>query len=363
MKQLEVVMVGPDISVQGGISTIIDEYLKAGLSDRVDLEFVPTLQEGSKLHKSMVFVRAIGPVVAALRRMDQPVMHLHLSQNGSFVRKLVLFTLARSFRAKTVVHLHGSRFEAFMHRNRLTTLLTRHMFDNATRVLVGSDLWQEKLKAFSRNRNITTFYNPIQLGPSRDSSDETIDVLFLGRLGERKGTYDILKTIEDRADFFREHRVRFILAGDGDVDEVRATVDKRGWGDFVVVPGWTAGEDKMALLRSSDILTLPSYNEQMPMSVLEGMSHGYPIVASDIAGIPEMVEDGRNGFLFKPGDVASMTDAFVRLVGDPDLRHRMGRESRAIVEEKFEGSVVLDTLVGIYADALGSSVPPATTES
>ncbi len=349
MSKLDVIMVGPAIEVQGGISTVINEYLKTDIQEKVSLRLIPTLRDGSKVYKCLVFVKALFQFIAALLRTRQPVVHIHLSQDGSFVRKLVLFCLARLFGTKTAVQLHGSRFEAFMHRNWLTTRLTRFMFDNATIVLVLSKVWQQKLKEFSRNENIRTFYNPIEMTEERRSNNDTIDVLFLGRLGERKGIYDLLEAININEDYFRQKKVRFILAGDGDVDEVRSIVKSRSWNDFVEVPGWIDGDDKLNLLRHCEILTLPSYNEQMPMSVLEGMSFGYPIVASDVAGIPEMVEDGRNGFLFKPGEVNRLTAAIVQLCDDEDLRHRMGIASREIVATKFEVHVIVDRLLDIYA--------------
>lgn len=349
MRKLDVIMAGPAIEVQGGISTIIHEYLKADIEKKVSLTLVPTLRDGPKLYKCLVFLKAFFQYSIALVRTRRPVVHLHLSQDGSFVRKLMLFTLASLSGAKTAVQLHGSRFEKFMHRNWLTTRLTRYMFDNATIILVGSDLWQQKLKEFSRNQNIITFYNPIEITEHRRSNNETIDVLFLGRLGERKGIYDLIETIANKEDYFRQKKVRFILAGDGDVDKVRSIVSSKSWSDFVEVPGWIAGDDKLELLRYCDILTLPSYNEQMPMSVLEGMSFGYPIVASDVAGIPEMVESGRNGFLFKPGQIDRLTEAIVALCDDEELRNRMGTASREIVAQKFEGHIVVDNLVEIYA--------------
>ena len=84
------------------------------------------------------------------------------------------------------------------------------------------------------------------------------------------------------------------------------------------------------------------------MSILEGMGYGYPIIATQIAGIPEMVTNGENGFLFNPGDVRTMTDILIRLCHDSKLRQQMGQKSRQIIRDKFESKIIIEQLVNIY---------------
>ncbi len=346
--QMNVIMVGP-MTVQGGITSVVNEYVKGGLQQRVSLTTISMLRDGPLRLKLWVFAKALFPYWRAVTRTEDPLIHIHVSQDGSFARKLILFTLARLARRRTLVHLHGSQFEAFMHRHWIITRLVRYVFDNATAVAVLSNVWRHKIAAFSKNPTIFTLYNPMAVAPTRSgSADGSTTVLFLGKLGTRKGTYDILASLEAAHQTYRDKGVRFVLAGNGDVDEVRKIVSDNGWEDLVEVPGWVSGDDKKRHLENCDILILPSYNEQMPMSVLEGMSYGYPIVSTTVAGIPEMVEHERNGILFEPGDVESFTAAVLRLADDGELRTRMGRESQALVDEKFETQVILDQLMEVY---------------
>jgi glycosyltransferase involved in cell wall biosynthesis len=344
-ENIYIVMFGPGFSLHGGIVSVVREYFKAGLQDRVRLIFVPTLEAK---RGPAIFIKAIILLLWLALRHRPLIVHLHLSQKGSFVRKFIIFLGAKICSLKTVVHLHSSQFEEFMNAHAVMRGLAKFMFDHASRVLVLSEVWDKKLRLFSSNPNISILYNPAQLREKGQAIDDKTRVLFMGRLGQRKGVYDLLNCIAQNQNDFRKHRAHFILAGDGEVDHVRRIAHDTGISDLVEVPGWVAGEARERYLKTSDIFILPSYNEQMPMSILECMGYGYPIIATRIAGVPEMVTTGENGFLFAPGDARAMTDALIRLCHDSRLRQLMGRKSRQIVQEKFESKLIVEQLVNIY---------------
>ena len=89
-------------------------------------------------------------------------------------------------------------------------------------------------------------------------------------------------------------------------------------------------------LRGASLVVLPSeWHENCPMSVLEAMAHAKPVVASRIGGIPELVRHGTTGLLFEPKDTQELASRIRMLLGDPDLRVRLGREGRRIVETEY----------------------------
>lgn len=345
---IDVIMLGPGLSVQGGITTVVKEYLTAGLNNRVNLIFIPTLEKTGKLGRVSVFLKSVFKYHWALIKYPKAIIHVHLSQKGSFVRKFFIFLSAKLFGKRVLVHLHGSEFEQFMNSNALTRALTKFMFNHSSCVAVLSNVWNIKIRGFSNNTHIVTLYNPAHLSSRSPVSDGKIRVLFMGKLGERKGIYDLLKCIEQNQKDFRLYNTRFILAGDGDVERVRQIVNESKMTDLVEIPGWVSGEAREGYLKTSDIIILPSYNEQMPMSILEGMSYGYPIVATNVAGIPEMVAHGENGFLFNPGDIQAMRDSLVLLCQDAKMRDEMGKKSQQIIKSNFESSVIINQLVKIY---------------
>jgi glycosyltransferase involved in cell wall biosynthesis len=349
MKKIKVVLLATDLDAMGGISSVVREYLKGGLADKVDLHYIPTHNDGSILRKIAIFLNACCRLLLLAPQLNNSIVHLHTSQNGSFFRKLMLFCLAKLMGAKTLVHIHGSQFEVFMTKNALFRALTKFYFANADGILVLSKNWLGWLADFTENKNIHLVYNPVSITKKCEPNREgCLTILFMGKLGKRKGAYDILECICIYKDYFRDKNVKFILAGNGEVEQVCRFVADNDLGDLVEVPGWILNEQKQKYLGTSDILILPSYNEQMPMSILEAMGYGYPIIATPINGIADMVKQGENGILFEPGDIDAMTQALKTLIENAGLRERMGRKSQEFVKEKFENIKIVDQLVSIY---------------
>jgi glycosyltransferase involved in cell wall biosynthesis len=112
--------------------------------------------------------------------------------------------------------------------------------------------------------------------------------------------------------------------------------------------------DVIPLLRASDIGVLSSSSESLSNAIIEYMAAGLPVVCTDVGGNRELVHDGLNGFLVPPGDPQKLADAIVKLVNDPDLRIKMGRESRQRAELLFD----LDRTMKDY-EALYLKITPA----
>ena len=348
--KINVIMVGTDRDVQGGMSTVVNLYYKAGLDTKVNLIYIPTYKEGGIIKKIVIFIKGFIQFVFYCISIGSTIVHIHMAQKGSFARKMIIFSAAKVFQKKTIIHLHGSEFEIFMTKNRVCSFLTKYVFNNADVVFVLSRLWKKKLSKFSTNENIIVLYNPAILHEKQNKNINKILVLFLGRLGKRKGIYDLLNCVIMNNDYFVKKNVKFILAGDGEVVKVREIVKSNDLEKIVEIPGWITGKQKERYLETSDILILPSYNEQMPMSVLEGMGYGYPIISTNVAAIPEMVKHGKNGSLMEPGDIDGLTKALKQLCEDSSMRERMGKKSQEIVIEKFESKMIIEKLINVYKE-------------
>src|SRR5690606_18209745 len=109
-------------------------------------------------------------------------------------------------------------------------------------------------------------------------------------------------------------------------DAVRARAAAHGAAGEVEFPGWVEGEAKELMFAHAGIYALPSYMEALPRGILEAMAAGLPIVASRIGGIPDVIEDGVNGILIRPGDIDGLVDALLGLIEAPERRAAMGIE-------------------------------------
>jgi glycosyltransferase involved in cell wall biosynthesis len=153
-----------------------------------------------------------------------------------------------------------------------------------------------------------------------------VQFVHLGRLGERKGGYDLVDAFAGLPEGLR-NRARLVLAGDGDVDGVRKRAEPIG--SNVEVLSWINAQERDRLLRQSDVFALPSRAEGVPMALLEAMAYGLPSITSPVGGIPDVFRDGMDGSLVTPGNVDQIRAAMAKYIVDDSARLGAGRSARA----------------------------------
>ena len=147
-------------------------------------------------------------------------------------------------------------------------------------------------------------------------------------------------------------KLRIECAGDGDLDEAERAIASMGLADRVRIHGWIEPRHRDELLARATVFVLPSHAEGLPMSLLEAMAAGCPVVATAVGGIPDLVSHGVNGLLVEPGDAQALADAVGRVLADPKLARSLGRAARATVAARFTPGSSLERLGQIYT-ALG----------
>ena len=142
--------------------------------------------------------------------------------------------------------------------------------------------------------------------------------------------------------------VKFLLCGDGEVDEVKNKVDELGIKHRIAHIGWIDGRQKEVFLSKSMINVLPSYNEGLPMTILETMAKGIPNISTSIASIPEVLHNGENGFLITPGDIDALCECLLNLINNEQLRLEFSQKSYDLVNRRFSIDVNIKKLESIY---------------
>jgi len=179
--------------------------------------------------------------------------------------------------------------------------------------------------------------------------DEAANILFLGRLGPEKGVPQLVMAF---ASLGSKPGWRGTLAGDGAVDDTRAAVERAGLGDRISVPGWVDSARVEALLHAANILVLPSFSENLPMSVIEALAHGAAVICTPVGALPDIIEHERTGLIVKPGDVEGLASALGRLIEDPDLRRRLGEDGKALHRTRLGIEVCAERLVSIWTESV-----------
>jgi glycosyltransferase involved in cell wall biosynthesis len=155
--------------------------------------------------------------------------------------------------------------------------------------------------------------------------------LYLGRLSPVKRP-DLL--VQAARLIPRKLPVHFVVAGEGDMRaQLESALRAQGLEDRFHFMGHVAHDDVGTLLAAADLLVLPSASEGLPVAVMEAMAFGLPIVASAVGGVPEIVRDGENGYLFPAGDARMLAARIAALASDPTLRQRLGHANEAILLE------------------------------
>lgn len=282
------------------------------------------------------------------------LVHINLSQDGSAYRKMAIAGLCRMLNLPYVIHLHGSHFDRFWDcaSPRLDRALTR-LFSHAASIIVLGNHWSHyvgrKLPAAAdRIVIMPTASRDVPLSqPKRDAS-RPVQILFLGQLGPRKGTPQLLAAL----DRIRQNdRWRTVLAGDGDIDAARAKLKALELDGRCTVTGWVSDEQVGMLLASSDILVLPSFDEGLPLSIVEACAHAMAIVTTPVGAIEDVIQPEQTGLLVPPGDSVALAEALERLVEDPSLRARLGRNARAVFEERLNIEACAKRLSEVWRQA------------
>lgn len=347
--QIHAVMIGTAIDTQGGIATVVSVLKGAGLFDRCGVEYISTHRDGGILAKLAALLMAWIRYLGLLLGGKVALLHAHTASRASFWRKALFIVPTFLARVPVILHLHGAEFQVFFGQecSVWTRPFVRWVFERVSRVVVLSESWQHWVRTTFPLADVRVIPNPIHVPePTSKEVRSPCALLFLGRLGKRKGVYDLLQAVAALVPRYPD--LRILLGGDGELDAVRAQAHALDIGGHVELLGWVKGEDKSRLFNEAVIYVLPSYNEGLPMSVLEALAHGLPVVSTLVGGIPEAVCDGEQGFLVVPGDVQALSNRLDRLLADPTLRQHMGEAARKRAVSHFGALGIVDRWVELY---------------
>jgi glycosyltransferase involved in cell wall biosynthesis len=335
-----VVHVGPDTSGSsvGGMASVI----------RTLVETAPYPATAVASWWSKGWRLPVGRLARSLRTVMQAprdtVVHVHMSERGSWVREGAFVVVARLSGKRVALTLHGAELGEWT-TGRAARTLVAAVLRTAQVVFVLHEADARLVRALSPTP-VTVVANPVAEVPARDAEPtDPGTVLFLGEQSRRKGI-DVLTAAWLRV---LDHRpeARLVVAGptigEGEVS-----------GPNVRNLGPVGPDEARRLLQGAAVVVLPSRAEALPMVLLEAMAEGVPFVASDVAGIPRLAAAGA-GLTVRAGDVDGLTDALVRLLVDADLRATLGTAGRLWWEEQGRPEAVHEALRAGYRSVPGTA--------
>ncbi len=353
-------MVGTSPTGQGGIASVIRGYISYGLFDKFGIQFIATHQSDKLTKTGMIWVyaRAVLKLLWLGITRNLGWVHVHLASKGSYMRKRWIFALAHKLGGKTLVHLHGGGFvdfyqsQSFENKEKIV-----QTFKDVDKILVLSMQMANWIADITgQQSNLEVLYNTVPNFEGDLSQRQTQRILFLGNLSQPKGVFDLVRVFAKLVDTFPNAQLR--LGGTGDVEGMNKLISELGVEKNITLLGWVAGEQKQQELAQADIFCLPSYHEQMPMSLLEAMSAKMAVVATQVGGVPDIIQHQKNGLLLEPGDETALYDSLSQLLSNETNKLELSEAGKRHFDQYFCEQVIMSQLKNTY-QALESDYEPS----
>jgi glycosyltransferase involved in cell wall biosynthesis len=326
---------------------------------------VPAKDRANWGRRSLHMLRVGYEIQRVVRVAKTPVvLHVHTASYASFFEKMVFVLTGKAFGAQTVLHVHGGAFEEFYESMPESgKAIVRLLLRAPNGVLTLSEEWARFFRRTAPGAEIHVLENGVAL-PLLDaasqkqpqSSDsvrvtDPFDILFLGRIEPEKGCWEIVEAAK-KLEKSVPGQIKFHLYGEAASPAVMESFkEKAGNGacKSVSFHGLVTGDEKHRALQEADLFILPSWAEGMPISVLEAMAYGLPVIATRVGALPELVS-AEGGILIDPKSSQQLVQAISTLYNQRDLGKQMGRVNQAKVKERYSAENYVERLCSIYYD-------------
>lgn len=354
----KVLVIATSGKTRGGITSVVKAHMRGAQWKEWHCTWIETHCDKGILWKLLYFIRGWLEFVILLPFYD--IVHFHLSEPFSAIRKCLFFVLAKALGKKTIIHFH-----AFSPKTTVDSryrYVYRYLFTRADKIVVLSISWKKFVEdTLGKDLDIQVIYNPCMLSVNKtvinEDSDKTFSlhniaipkhniILYAGTINTRKGYADMIKAFARIADNHKDWTI--VFAGNGEIEQGKKMADELGITKQTVFLGWVSGNEKIRIFSLASVFCLPSYAEGFPMAVLDAMSCGLPVITTPVGGIPDVADDGKNMLLFHPGDVAKLAQIMELIIDDKILRDKLSEQSLKLSRTIFNIDTINNEIAGLY---------------
>jgi glycosyltransferase involved in cell wall biosynthesis len=287
-------------------------------------------------------------------------VHVNLAERLSFVRKGTIVAFSRALGVPVVLHLHAQMQRFYDALPAFLQAVVRWVFGLADVVVVigpsARRFVTEELKVPGDRVEIVINGVPAATVPRREKQPGAVQrVLFLGNLGPLKGVDDLLHALA-RPGFDRA-RLEVTVAG-GNAAGYQTMAAELGIADFVRIPGWCDQAKTARLLADADVLILPSYDEVLPLVILEALANGVAVICTAVGEVPSLLTDGVDTLYVRPGDVEGIAAALQRVLNEPQLLETLEHNGHALYQRQFSLASFFAAVARAHRRAFGIAGTP-----
>lgn len=342
-----VILLGPDYTCKGGIASIIKNYLDYRDNKYFDYLFISIKRDGNFYAKYSQLLFGFILMIRFLINKNVDIIHAHPSENKGFWRYVPFYVLAKIFRKKIIFHMHGGSFNDFYRlSNSFKKNIIRKVLKSCDAIITLSSIWENYYSQLGINKTYI-LPNSVSVPSVNKYNSDCNTITYLGFIEERKGIYDLIIAFEKL--YFNYSTIRLNICGSGEDIKLKKMIKNLNLIDCVELHGWISPEKRSQILENSSLFVLPSHYEAMPMSIIEAMAFGVPVVSTSVGSIPEVISDGFDGLLFNPGDIEALITCIYKLLKDRTLRLDMSRRAYEKVKKEFSMNSTMLKLNEIYS--------------
>lgn len=342
----------------GGISSVTKLLIENNSSVKYN-HFVRGKRDSDKrgalwlLRQPVVLLKYLSALV---RSGNTRVVHINMPlEKNAIVRDSFLVILSSLFRKKVVVHFHGGNYSLKDNIPPVLEFLVKTTVSLAGKVItLGEKERHYFINKFRLNPgNVVCIPNSVNIPAniSEKYADRTIKILYMGRIDKNKGLDEMISTLELLK---YDMDIEFIIAGNGpDKEYFLEECEKRIPGKYTYL-GVISGKLKEDILQSSHIFLLLSYYEGLPYALLEGMANKMVPIVSNVGSIPEIIEDGVNGFMVPVHNFNTVTERIIELKTNPLFMKEMALKAYNTARSKYSMGEYIEKINSIYSKMLSA---------
>ena len=311
---------------RGGVAQVLYNYKKFIFNP---FNIIIDSNSGSGLCKTFVFFTALLQLCLKLIFGKYKIVHIHTSSYNSFKRSSYWVRIAKLLKKKVVLHIHGGAFKAYYETKPgwISSILNK-----ADHIICLTESWKEFYSQITHDVHISVVENVISPPEISIKDDEKskLHALFLGLITETKGVFDLLEVISNNSTLLRG-KFMLHIGGNGQIEKLLKIIKDNSIEDIVQYEGWVAGDRKNDLMNICDIFILPSYAEGLPVSIIEALSYGQYVIASNVGGIPEILPE-QFGMLIEPGNKPDIKAAIDYVISHQEecVKDKIKRQSYTV---------------------------------
>lgn len=351
MVSKKVLITVPHLSLPGGVTGLFN-LLK--LNEKENIEYFSVNLTKGKWNKVLLpFVFLI--FFLKLRKIQ--VVHINPSlDTKAFYRDMVFAFIAKQlYKRKTIIYWHGwqNEFYSKIKNSKILKFLFKNTFGVADIQIVLANEFARGLRNLGYKKKILLESNVSEKVDSTSiqkikTNNSDFNLLFISRITKNKGwdiAIETMKILNNKG----YNNIILTIAGDGDCLEAAKQLAEKNKIQNINFKGHITGEEKNNLLKESDILFFPTcYSEGMPLTILEGVMHGMPIITRNVGGIPDHIKNGVNGYLTDSINPEDFANLILRTIGNPETFNQFKTNNLQLARIEFIPDRLINRLLNLY---------------